>query len=393
MAEIALKIAMMVNQGSESQISPTPPLNEGSEIELPPFRIIQVVYQDKNQPIIFQGKIQYFGVLSEIDEKYHRTLAEFVKNGKIQIEETEENQFQALDLPQVVESDELVFMKHGEGHLIGRNEVTILISGIWELDKLEGKVEVRRLESIPETDESRLVHREEIYCVRGLIADPENDSEQVTPNMVRLEQNKYIYQDGKGLMYVGSFLECLFHGKGILIVNKGGDRVQYDGEFSFGLKHGRGELSMDDFKFVGNFKNEKYDGFGIVKTSKLEYKGFFKNNLFNGQGRMTFPNGISYDGEFTNSRLNGVGRITTQSNVELVGFFKDSEFGNFARITYPEGYIYEGSIKELQRNGLGVQTFSDNTKIKGMWLQDKFLGAALPVSLTLLACYATYLLI
>jgi len=68
---------------------------------------------------------------------------------------------------------------------------------------------------------------------------------------------------------------------------------------------------MDDFKFVGNFKNEKYDGFGIVKTSKLEYKGFFKNNLFNGQGRMTFPNGISYDGEFTNSRLNGVGRITT----------------------------------------------------------------------------------
>jgi len=93
----------------------------------------------------------------------------------------------------VVESDELVFMKHGEGHLIGRNEVTILISGIWELDKLEGKVEVRRLESIPETDESRLVHREEIYCVRGLIADPENDSEQVTPNMVRLEQNKYIY--------------------------------------------------------------------------------------------------------------------------------------------------------------------------------------------------------
>jgi len=79
--------------------------------------------------------------------------------------------------------------------------------------------------------------------------------------------------------------------------------------------------------------------------------------------------------------------------VELVGFFKDSEFGNFARITYPEGYIYEGSIKELQRNGLGVQTFSDNTKIKGMWLQDKFLGAALPVSLTLLACYATYLLI
>lgn len=148
-------------------------------------------------------------------------------------------------------------------------------------------------------------------------------------------------------MYVGDFLECLFHGRGILTVNQGGEKVQYDGEFAFGLKHGRGELCMKDFKFVGNFKHEKYDGFGIVKTPKLEYKGFFRNNLFNGQGRMTFPDGNCYDGEFTDSRMNGVGRITTAANVELVGFFKDSEFGSFARITYPEGHVYDGSVKDL----------------------------------------------
>jgi hypothetical protein len=50
--------------------------------------------------------------------------------------------------------------------------------------------------------------------------------------------------------------------------------------------------------FEGNYKNDKREGFGILKLIKKTYKGEWKNSKFEGKGTLTKNNGDRYTGEF-----------------------------------------------------------------------------------------------
>lgn len=86
----------------------------------------------------------------------------------------------------------------------------------------------------------------------------------------------------------------------------------------------------------------------------MEFIGQFKNNKFNGNGKMTLKSGLIYEGEFKDNNLNGVGKITNNLNIEYIGFFNDSELSNFARVNYPDGSYFEGGVKEFGRSGIGI---------------------------------------
>ncbi len=58
----------------------------------------------------------------------------------------------------------------------------------------------------------------------------------------------------------------------------------------------------------------------------ITYSGQFKNGLFDGVGRATYPNGSVYIGEWRNNNPNGKGILFfADSNVQK-GLFKDGKF-------------------------------------------------------------------
>ena len=66
------------------------------------------------------------------------------------------------------------------------------------------------------------------------------------------------------------------------------------------LQHGQGTLFFHDgYKYVGEFKDGKWDGQGTYSVSDgTKYVGEFKNGKNHGQGTLTFPDGIKFVGEF-----------------------------------------------------------------------------------------------
>lgn len=74
------------------------------------------------------------------------------------------------------------------------------------------------------------------------------------------------------------------------------------------LKH-----SIDQYVYIGDFKNKKISGKGWYRNLKTkdEYEGDFENGAFNGKGTLT---GIDFilEGSFKNNKLEGEGKITSR---------------------------------------------------------------------------------
>ena len=53
-------------------------------------------------------------------------------------------------------------------------------------------------------------------------------------------------------------------------------------------------INTNGTKYLGEFKNKKYDGWGIFENKNYTYYGQFKNNRFYGLGLVKFKNNISF---------------------------------------------------------------------------------------------------
>ena len=68
--------------------------------------------------------------------------------------------------------------------------------------------------------------------------------------------------------------------------------------------HGQGELKWPDGRqYIGNFHHGMMQGFGKLTFNTTfgwaSYKGEFKNNKFEGEGKLVWSNGSSFEGEFS----------------------------------------------------------------------------------------------
>ena len=165
-----------------------------------------------------------------------------------------------------------------------------------------------------------------------------------TNNDIFLVEDEYLYdlKDYKKIIYGDSGGKCVKgncqDGIGEMIYYG----ENYDGEFKYGLSHGKGVLKFSDestkevSKIVGEFF------YGIPKNIKIE---FLKGGTFEGElnidltkkyGKQTWPNGIVYEGEFKDDIGHGQGKLTYKDNSFFEGEFKD-------------GNIYKG--KKYDKNG------------------------------------------
>ncbi len=113
--------------------------------------------------------------------------------------------------------------------------------------------------------------------------------------------------------------------------------------------------------------NEEYDEGTCIKgncingngtmtwSNGLKYVGQFKDRLKDGQGTMTSPNGGKYVGQFKDGDFNGQGTRIGPDGIKLVGLWKDNDIIKGTMI-WPNGIKYVGQLKALKPDGQGTIT-------------------------------------
>ena len=139
--------------------------------------------------------------------------------------------------------------------------------------------------------------------------------------------------------------------------------IRYEGEF-------KGD------RFVGDFKDNKFDGQGTFTSANGDkYVGGYKDNKMNGQGTYTYADGDKYVGESRDDDFNGQGTYTFANGDKYVGELKDDKFDGQGTFTYANGDKYVGGYKDNKMNGQGTYTFAGGGVDKGLWKDDEFLSA------------------
>ncbi len=222
---------------------------------------------------------------------------------------------------------------------------------------------------------------------------------------VTLEKSKYMYYgelkdnkpDGEGVLlknteidniytirYVGEFKEGTYNGFGLhydnlepiegdYVSNLGVEYLSYEGEFKEGRHYGRGKLYSP--KINKNNYEEAMNNY-VDKNSKVIES--FEDKLYDKAesdvciSKMPlFPSRFSGYGEFKNNVLNGNGtEYYENGNVKYTGEFRKDEYSGDGKLYYENGKIeYEGEFKNSKYDGKGTLYNEDGSvKYKGKWI-------------------------
>ena len=155
----------------------------------------------------------------------------------------------------------------------------------------------------------------------------------------------------------GKFINGTLNGKGIFKNNKNN---LYMGDFVNSKREGMGELYTNRIHYIGEFKQDKLDGKGIIEFLKEghKYEGDFKNNEINGRGIFQWKNGDIYEGDMTDGKMNGHG-IYRYANGQIY----DGEYINGiregkGRIIINNTVVYDGEFRGGHRMEKGRSTGS-----------------------------------
>ena len=180
------------------------------------------------------------------------------------------------------------------------------------------------------------------------------------------EGNGTSYNDDETVLYKGNFKNNYYNGKGILYnYNYEKERfILYEGSFLNGNYNGYGILYFNYCKikqYEGNFLNGIYNGKGIKYNEKGEevFKGNFKEgNQFS--GFLTSPD---YIGQIDNGVKNGKGKKFIDKILRFDGTFKNDKFIEGIVYTINNKKFFEGKINDKEEK-IG-KFFNDDYNYEG----------------------------
>lgn len=185
--------------------------------------------------------------------------------------------------------------------------------------------------------------------------------------------NKGTYKYINGEKYCGQWKDNMHQGQGIFTY-KTGD--VYNGEFFENKRHGRGDMLFEGgARYKGLWSQGKCNGLGIMTTSKVEYNGEWRNNLYNGNGTLTcHDDKSSYTGTFDNGKKHGKGVATLQNGEKVVEGYWISDTLLTGIIYYKTGEKYEGELRKYKKHGRGKITYKNGDTFVGSFKDDKKKG-------------------
>ena len=145
------------------------------------------------------------------------------------------------------------------------------------------------------------------------------------------------------LMRIGNWKNDKFHGWGKEIRNDG---KIYEGKFVNDMLNGKGIFKDGGIFYVGNFNGYNKHGKGEIFTSSYHYIGNFNNNNMDGKGRIEIYDEGIYEGNFNNGKMDGYGLYKFKNGDFYEGEMKNGKMDGIGKLTLANGTIYEGNFQD-----------------------------------------------
>jgi hypothetical protein len=183
--------------------------------------------------------------------------------------------------------------------------------------------------------------------------------------------------DGQNQVFTTTYKNGLENGEGISTSEGPKGKSKFIGAWKDGFRvkgtHEVEPVGGIPFKYVGEFSNGKYNGYGKFEKGRYIYEGYFKDGLPDGKGKRTFENGVQEEGIFVKSFLEkGVRKFKDGSTLEGE-FVKGIATGKLI-LKFANGDTYEGDFKNNNRDGYGIYKFASGNKYEGNLVENKFQG-------------------
>lgn len=183
--------------------------------------------------------------------------------------------------------------------------------------------------------------------------------------------------------YVGNIKDNKFEGKGEYRTKN----YKYNGDFSCGKRHGKGKLEdlEKNIIYKGDFRNNMKEGYGEEKyLDGSIYKGEFKEDLKHGKGILLLQeNGnYGYDGEFKYDQKSGKGKFKWSEKKEYIGEWSQDEMCGYG-ILKEDKMLHIGYFSINIKNGLGASfNLEKNFVLLGNWENDIINDFAILINLS-----------
>ena len=188
-----------------------------------------------------------------------------------------------------------------------------------------------------------------------------------------------------GQRYVGEHKNGKPHGKGIIYypANDSYKRKSYEGDWVYGKREGEGTLIWNSGeRFVGEWKNDTREGYGVdYYTDGSVYEGYWLNDKRHGKGKITFASNDSfnrkyYDGEWLNGVRQGTGTMVWNDGAKYVGGWKNGNRYGKGVHYYANGDSYDGDWVDDKRHGSATYYFNNGNRVVCTYQNDKREGSA-----------------
>lgn len=203
-----------------------------------------------------------------------------------------------------------------------------------------------------------------------------------------------IFIDCLGNKYVGDFKMSMAHGKGTYTNTMG---AIYEGEWRYDMQHGSGaeRWTGSNSVFEGDFVDGLRNGFGTWLHNNKSYRGYWKNNMMDGQGTMEW--GIVHQALETKigrhnslkeakaaaemrrqqNELSSSVLIPDGSNGNLhekgvyTGSWMANKMDGFGSFKWASGRVYVGDWAADNKDGIGILSFKGGNEYSGEFVGDK----------------------
>ena len=162
-----------------------------------------------------------------------------------------------------------------------------------------------------------------------------------------------------------------------------------------GERHGFGKYTTPLYDLIGMWKNDKFNGWGrIIRHNGQIYEGKFVNGIINGKGIFIDKNknkyvgdfvnmkkcgegkwitkNMVYEGEFHNNKIDGKGKIKFfNSGIEYIGTFKNEQIDGYGIFKWVNGDEYEGEVKNGKMHGKGTYKYNNGKTYNGIFFNGK----------------------